>query len=377
MNRKLRITFVLGGRGLSGGVRVVVIYGNKLIERGHDVTIAIQRWPIDWGPRVLARRMWQRFAYATRLSHDHIHDFKGRVVWGPADDLSQTVPDGDAVIATFWLTAGPVHRLPESAGRKYYFIQRYEADHFDPESVDATWRLDMQKIVIARHLRDLARDRFDDPNPIMIFNGVDHKQFHAVERAMKKPPTIGLLYSPAPFKGLDVAFQAIRMARRQKPELRLIAFGAVKPTKELPLPPKTTYYHQPPQGRIRDIYASCDVWLCASRSEGFHLPPLEAMACRCPVVSTRVGGPAECVQPGVSGHLVDLEDAPGLAKGMVDVVSKPDRWAEMSEAAYQRSLRFDWDIQAELFEAALRDPTNVRTAHQEELPSSVAATLPS
>src|SRR5262245_42601030 len=33
----------------------------------------------------------------------------------------------------------------------------------------------------------------------------------------------------------------------------------------------------PPQDRIRDLYARCDVWLTASRSDGFNLPAIESM----------------------------------------------------------------------------------------------------
>jgi hypothetical protein len=39
----MKITFVLMGRGLSGGVRVVVQHANLLRARGHDVTIVSQR----------------------------------------------------------------------------------------------------------------------------------------------------------------------------------------------------------------------------------------------------------------------------------------------------------------------------------------------
>ncbi len=350
---RARITFVLPGRGLSGGVRVVVIYGNKLIERGHDVTIAVETWPLLWRPKALLERVHKRIGYSTGMLRDHLDTFKGRVITARQGHLAQALPEGDAVIATHWLTADDVYGLPSSKGKKFYFIQRYEADHFDGEKVDATWRLGMRKIVIAYHLRGLAEERFGDPNSRLVLNGVDHKQFHAPQRGLKNPPVVGFLYSPAPFKGVDVAVEAIRRARQILPKLKVVAFGAVRPTKALPLQANSEFYYQPPQDRLRKIYAHCDVWLCASRSEGFHLPPLEAMACRCPVVSTKVGGPVECVQPGINGYLVELEDAQGLAEGMVRVLSDPAKWLEMSTRAYHRSLEFDWDRSANEFESAL------------------------
>lgn len=353
--RKLRITFVLAGRGLAGGNRVVVIYGNKLIERGHDVSIVVRKRPLPRRPLPLCSRLYRDFAYTTRLGYDHLHHFNGKVLPAADRELERVVPDGDAVLATHWSTAYPVFQLPSGKGRKNYFIQRYEGDTFDPAQVDVTWRLPMRKIVISKLLERMARERFDDPGPVLIMNGVDRRLFHAPSRSLQEPPVVGLLYSTAAFKGVAIALEAIRLTRSQIPRLRVVAFGATRPNKSLPLPSNSEFHYRPRQDRIRDVYARCDVWLCASRSEGFHLPPLEAMACRCPVVSTRVGGPLECVTEGVTGYLVDVEDAAALADRITRVLSNRDRWAEMSAASYEASCAFDWERAADLFESALLD----------------------
>ena len=89
--------------------------------------------------------------------------------------------------------------------------------------------------------------------------------------------------------------------------------------------------------------------------EGFHLPPLEAMACRCPVVSTRVGGPVDIIEDGVNGYLVDVEDVESLADRLIRVLSLPEsEWRSMSEAAYRAATRYTWDDATDLFEAALQ-----------------------
>lgn len=79
------------------------------------------------------------------------------------------------------------------------------------------------------------------------------------------------------------------------------------------------------------------------------------MACRCPVVSTRVGGAVEIVTEGVNGHIVDVEDAEALGARLIDVLSlSPDDWRAMSDAAHARVLSYTWDDAAQAFEAALR-----------------------
>jgi len=88
--------------------------------------------------------------------------------------------------------------------------------------------------------------------------------------------------------------------------------------------------------------------------EGFHLPPSEAMACRCPVVSTEVGGPIDLIESGVNGYLAPIGNVQKLAEGLEKVLSLSElQWQEMSDAAYQTVVQYSWDDAADLFEAAL------------------------
>lgn len=57
---------------------------------------------------------------------------------------------------------------------------------------------------------------------------------------------------------------------------------------------------------LRPILQSLDVFVVPSRQEGLCISALEAMACGCPVVSTRCGGPEEFVIPGETGYLTDF-----------------------------------------------------------------------
>ena len=120
------------------------------------------------------------------------------------------------------------------------------------------------------------------------------------------------------------------------------------------LPSFAEFHYRPPQDKLRELYAQCDVWLCGSTREGFHLPPLEAMACRCPVVSTRVGGPEDIIEEGSNGHLVNPGDEDALANRLLRVLSLPPaEWRKMSDAAYATATRFTWDDATDLLEKAL------------------------
>jgi glycosyltransferase involved in cell wall biosynthesis len=249
-----------------------------------------------------------------------------------------------------------VQKLSRSKGAKVIFIQNYEvAPGTSNPALDASWRMPMHKIVISNWLVALARDKFADNSVSHVPNGVDMEQFNAPARPKNAVPTVGFLYSTNELKGGRVVSHALNRIRAAIPILRVVSFGAERPDFRLPLPPLTQFHYRPPQDALRGIYAQCDVWLCGSHVEGFHLPPLEAMACRCPVVSTRVGGSIDVIEEGVNGHLVDVRDYEALVDRVLRVLRLSNsEWKLMSDAAHRTAMRFNWDDATDHFEQALR-----------------------
>jgi glycosyltransferase involved in cell wall biosynthesis len=258
--------------------------------------------------------------------------------------------------------------MSPSRGEKIYFIQQFEANFGMPEAeVVRTWKLPLKKIVCSQWLADLALQRFGQQAVAVTPNGVDLELFHAPRRGKQPVPTVGMMYAHNRVKGCDVSLAALHKVREKLPNLRLIAYGEQPVIDSLPLPPWSSYTFHPVQESLRQLYAQCDVWLCGSRSEGFHLPPHEAMACRCPVVSTRVGGPMDMIDDGANGYLVEPEDAAGLADRLEKVLTLPDPdWRRMSQAALETAQRFNWDTATDKFEHALELAVGQRS---ESLPS--------
>lgn len=350
----MKITFVLPYAGLQGGIRVVAIYADRLARRGHEVQVIST-------PQVFSIRHTAKSLLLGRgLPHAEPSYFEDlgvahRVLEAVRPVTDADVPDADVVIATYYTTAYGVQRLSPSKGAKAIFIQNYEIEEGKPNpALDATWRMPMHKIVISEWLLRLAHDPFGDEHVSHVPNSVDLDQFHAPPRPKNATATVGLLYNSFSLKGCRTSFKALKRVAAALPSLRLVCFGAEHPDFRLPLPRFAEFHYRPPQHRLRELYAQCDVWLCGSNVEGFHLPPLEAMACRCPVVSTRVGGPMDIIDEGVNGHLVDVKDDAALADRLLRVLNLPaDDWKRMSDAAHRTATRFTWDDAAGLFEQAL------------------------
>ena len=354
----MRITFVLPGSDLSGGVRVVAVYANALTRRGHAVSV------VSPGAHALTTAQLLRsfFFQAKRDAKSHRPDshldglpIEHRVLerWRPVSD--EDVSDADVVVATWWETAEWVSALSDRKGAKVYFIQGHEIFPYLPvERCRATYRLPFHKIVVAKWLRDTMYHDYGDADVDLVPNAVDKNLFHAPPRSKQAAPTVGFIYSMTPLKGMDVLLAALKAVQARMPNVRFIAFGTEKPSIRLPLPHGTVFALRPPQASLKEFYSRCDVWLTASRTEGFNLPALEAMACRTPVIATRTGWPAEAIASWRNGVLVEIDDADGIASATVQLLSLRDaEWRQLSERAYLAASALSWDDSVNRFERAL------------------------
>lgn len=95
------------------------------------------------------------------------------------------------------------------------------------------------------------------------------------------------------------------------------------------------------QFEVAGLLAQTDILLITSRTESFCLAALEAMACGVPVVASRVGGLPEVVLDGKTGLLFDLDQPDQAVQSVVDLLSDPERYRQMSLSAVQHAKCFD------------------------------------
>jgi glycosyltransferase involved in cell wall biosynthesis len=99
---------------------------------------------------------------------------------------------------------------------------------------------------------------------------------------------------------------------------------------------------------VPDLLRLCEVFVLPSRDEPFGRAIVEAMATGKPVVAGRAGGVPEICPDGECGHLVDPEDAAGIAEALVALLAEPDRAREMGLAGLARAREhFDARVTAE------------------------------
>jgi glycosyltransferase involved in cell wall biosynthesis len=91
---------------------------------------------------------------------------------------------------------------------------------------------------------------------------------------------------------------------------------------------------------LPDWYRAAEALVYPSLYEGFGLPPLEAMACGTPVVTSNASSLPEVV--GDAGLTVDPQDDAGLADALARVLTDPRVRAELSTRGVAQAARFSW-----------------------------------
>jgi len=96
-----------------------------------------------------------------------------------------------------------------------------------------------------------------------------------------------------------------------------------------------------PEEDLPKIYNLADVFVFPSTYEGFGFPPLEAMACGTPVITSNTSSLPEVV--GDAGIMLDPNDVDSFARAIYRVLTNEDLREDMIERGLKRAKKFSWE----------------------------------
>jgi glycosyltransferase involved in cell wall biosynthesis len=198
-------------------------------------------------------------------------------------------------------------------------------------------------IVPSAFVRDraVARLGLDAAAVRVVHSGVDRERFTPAN----VPRERFLLY-PArrwPHKNHERLFAAFAQLRRDDPELRLVLSGGGHPPTA---PDGVEVRGLVSTDELVDLYRRAAAVVFPSLYEGFGQPPLEAMACGCPVACSTAGSLPEIV--GDAASLFDPFDANAIAEAVRGVLAAPDEW---TRRGLGQAAGFSWDETARAHDA--------------------------
>jgi len=359
----------------------------RLVERGHEIEVFAplvkdldllpslpKSVPLRTHPRV------QSNLYTLPSETRPLEFFRAfwDLTYGLRSMASDFPSDADAVLATFYPNAfaADLYRRRSGSQRAVLLAVHDDPRVFLPISYRSrySWiwagapRCADRLLTISKALESRLIERYKKPVTI-VGNGIDDALLAAPpgreKRASEILDTGGrpyLLYvgSMNYHKGIDVLVEAFAEVRKKQADLLLALVGhcphpAFLKDLQQRFRVEEHVRHVPGVDRttLRHLYDSAACFAFPSRTEGFGLPPLEAMARGRPVVCTPCPGVLEYALDGENCLFVAPDRADRLAEAVRRVLEDADLAARLGQAGRIVAKDFTWDRVAARTEQAV------------------------
>ena len=218
--------------------------------------------------------------------------------------------------------------------------------------LDLTKNIKWTHIIAVSHFikREIIGTGYNHQNITVIHHGIDHKLYSPninLKPILKRYPTLKgkrVIFHPARMglaKGCDVSIKALRLVKKQFPNVILILAGTkniidwtlsqqkdiaymASLVKSLKLEDNVLIDSFPLMD-MPGFYAVSSVCVYPSTaSEPFGLTMLEALASCKPMVVTQAGGMPEIIKDGINGFIVPVKDYESLASRIVQLLSSDE-----------------------------------------------------
>ncbi|WP_341888298.1 glycosyltransferase [Variovorax sp. YR752] len=210
----------------------------------------------------------------------------------------------------------------------------------------------------------------DERDAVLIGNGIDLEKFNPIAQEdararLEIPHDARVLVSVGSLverKGFHRIIECLPALVQQYPQLLLLVVGGVGPegdysaqlralTERLAMGRHVRFLGAMAPADLHVPLSAADLFVLATRYEGWANVLLEAMACRLPVITTRVGGNAEVVCRPELGVLVPFGDTQALREAIGDGLMRS--WDR--DAIQRYAAENTWDRRIEQLLALLRE----------------------
>ena len=194
----------------------------------------------------------------------------------------------------------------------------------------------------------IEREGIPASRTYLCYNGVELNVFHP-NGAAPKPPSvagaplvIGTVCALRPEKRVDLLLRAYAQIRHLLPGMKLLIVGSgpVLPQLEAlrtQLGIENDCVFEPSQTDVAPWMRALDIYVMSSESESFPNALLEAMACGCTVIGSRVGGIPELIDDGVTGLLFESKSVNSLSEALKKAILDPDLRQDFAAKAAARA----------------------------------------
>jgi glycosyltransferase involved in cell wall biosynthesis len=151
---------------------------------------------------------------------------------------------------------------------------------------------------------------------------------------------VGIVAHLSDHKGHKYLIDAARLLKEKDPRIKVIIVGEGPLRMELTKQVSSSHLENVVfflgfREDIPKVLNSLDLFVLSSRQEGMGSSLLDAMACKLPIVATKVGGIPEVVTHGKTGLLVAPKNARALARAILSLYSDRDLASQLGQKGYE------------------------------------------
>jgi len=197
----------------------------------------------------------------------------------------------------------------------------------------------------------------------IVYPAVDHKAYKKMDivntlnkgNITKNENIILYVGSEEPRQNLDLLISAFKKLKMTLPDVKLLKIGnphlygarekLLKQIDYLGLQKDVIFLDFVEEKELPLRYNSADLMVYPCSYAGFGLPPLEAMACGTPVITSNTTSLPEVV--GDAGIMVNPSDINELADNMYEVITNDGLSKDMAKKGLKRAKLFNWDESAQ------------------------------
>jgi glycosyltransferase involved in cell wall biosynthesis len=314
----VRISFVEPHLELYGGIRRILEFSNRFVDRGETVTI--------YHPSGETCTWMECRAGVKPLGklHDDAHDVL----------IFNNPPDYTHV------------RKARARAKVFYVLELYDRDtllRFDPKifwpkkgrmlALKRTLQMPFIMVANASWIQAWLRENMRIQSDLQ-FGGLNTELFHPVAGARVNDGIFRILCSGdrREHKGTASIIEAIARLPKGRPvELETYSGKGI------------------PQSGMAAVYARADLFVDAQWHAGWNNPVIEAMACGTPVVCTDIGGVQDFAFNLRTALLVPTRDPDALASAITRMIDDAALRERLATNALAEVKRFDWDRAADEF----------------------------
>jgi len=363
--KKTRILFLVSQNDIGGHTKVILNLGKELEDLGYESNVYVPRLThyyytrkirgihllsISFFKYLIFQLYQELFVRKFKWRGTSLGIFKPKVFRYFAKPKKKFIEKFDVIVVSgHWLISelksvgfsntnnlfNIIHH-PPFLTKQQYGVEFLNSRHFNISASQAT--------------HDKCSSIGLSIEKMIITGGVDQSLYYARNSEIKN--SIGFFYYNHPRKNPELIKDTIQQLQKLKPSFRIVVFG--NGYQRIGANENLTVVEKLNELSYVNELSKLSLFVYISNLEGFGLPPLEAMACGIPVISSNVGA-VENYARGSIKLLSGSETSIEISNKIIELIDSPESLLEMSKAGVQSSKFWSWRFCAQNYDLLFRE----------------------